>query len=489
MTDTQQPDISKDVNRGLAWVGLASSSVGVLDFVAQVVILALWISPELYGVAALAITLFPILDKATDLGLSAAVIQRDDHTPEKISTVFWLNVAMSVSIFLLIWLAIGPGLSRLHGHQIIGEMLTVYGFKLLWQNVYFMPWALMTKDLRFKELSVIRIIANLVEFGTKVAFAATGFGIWCFVFGPLCRVLVTGIGIQLRNPWRPRFVLRLREAMAWFSFGLKASGSKILFYIYTNADYQVVGYYFGAEANGYYRLANELVLEPCRVISDVIISIAFPTFSKLKNYRDKVIEQFIVFTRMNLVVMIAFLGLVFLTADDLIYLFWGSKWMDAVQATRILCFVGVLRALSFVVPPLFDGMGRPQLTLNYTLVATAVIPACFVGAAVWLGPSLGEVSVAVAWAVGYPIAFAVLFAMALNVLDLPLATYLRRTLGIPLWASVAMGLAAGARWLVIDLHPAIRFGVAATVMTSVFFLLLAYREGISPRSVAKAIKG
>ncbi|HUH04488.1 MAG TPA: lipopolysaccharide biosynthesis protein [Kofleriaceae bacterium] len=489
MTDSEQTDISKNVNRGLAWVGLASSSVGLLDFVAQVVILALWISPEQYGIAALAITLFPVLDKATDLGLSAAVIQRDDHTAEKISTVFWLNVAMSLSIFVLLWLAIGPGLSRLHGHQIIGDMLTVYGFKLLWQNVYSMPWALMTKDLRFKELSVIRIVANVAEFASKVTFAATGFGIWCFVLGPMCRVVVTGVGIQMCNPWRPLFVLRLREGMDWLSFGLKSSASKILFYIYTNADYQVVGYYFGAEANGFYRLAYEIVLEPCRVISDVIIAIAFPAFSKLKNYREKVVDQFIAFTRLNLVVMIAFLGVVFLTADDLIYLFWGERWMAAVTATRILCFVGVLRALSFVVPPLLDGMGRPQLTLNYTLVATAIIPATFVAGAVLLGPSLGEVSVAVAWAVGYPIAFAVLFAMALNLLELPLRTYLRRSLGIPLLAVVAMAAAATARWALLDAHPVLRLSVTTAVMATVFFVLLAYREGISPRSVIKAIRG
>jgi O-antigen/teichoic acid export membrane protein len=106
MTDSDQPatspDISKDVNRGLAWVGLASTSVGVLDFVAQVVILALWISPEAYGIAALAITLFPVLDKATDMGLSAAVIQRDDHTPEKISTVFCVFQTQSAIGFPLV---------------------------------------------------------------------------------------------------------------------------------------------------------------------------------------------------------------------------------------------------------------------------------------------------------------------------------------------------------------------------------------------------
>ena len=64
-----------------------------------------------------------------------------------------------------------------------------------------------------------------------------------------------------RGEWRPRFVLHIREALDWFAFGMKTSAHKILFQLYTNADYQVVGYYFGSVANGYYRLAYDVVLD------------------------------------------------------------------------------------------------------------------------------------------------------------------------------------------------------------------------------------
>ncbi|HTM20804.1 MAG TPA: oligosaccharide flippase family protein [Kofleriaceae bacterium] len=489
MGDRLDTNIKTQVNRGLAWVGLASASVGLLDVVARILILAIWISPEQLGTAILAVSLFPVLDRATDLGLSAAVIQRDDHSDAKMSTVFWFNVALSLTIFALLWLVIGPALGALHGRPIVGDLLTVYGLKLVWQNVYFMPWALMTRELRFKELSVIRIFANLAEFAGKVGFAAAGFGIWCFVFGPLCRVLVTGIGIQIRHPWRPRAVLRIRETLGWAGFGAKAAGSKVLFYLYTNVDYQVVGYYFGEKANGYYTLAYEVVLEPCRIISDVISSVAFPSFARLKYARDKVVDQFIVFTRMNLVVMIAFLGLVFVSTPEIIGLLYGEKWMPSVDATRILCAVGLLRALSFVVPPLLDGVGKPALTLVYMITASIVLPGCFVLGAVVLGPRYDWLSVAIAWAVGYPIAFVVLFAMALMVMELRLRDYLRRSLGIPALAAVAMLASAGVHWATQPLPAGVRLASTALVMVGLFLVLLAYKEGISPRSVMRSIKG
>ena len=149
----QQPgEIRNDVNRGLAWYGITATIVSLLDLVSNAVILALWISPEQYGVATLAVTLFPVLDLATDMGLSAAIIQRDDVTEDKVHSAFWLNLAMSGLLFLALWLVIGPLLGAFHGHAVVGSLLTLYGTKLVWQNGYTIPKALTRRELRLKEI-------------------------------------------------------------------------------------------------------------------------------------------------------------------------------------------------------------------------------------------------------------------------------------------------------------------------------------------------
>ena len=196
-------EIKSDVNRGLAWIGLASSLVGILDFLAILFILGFWVDREQYGIATMAVWMFPILDQVTDLGLSAAVIQRDRTDDAVISSVFWINFAMAGILFLVLLVAAPPLAEAFYDHRVVGWLLVAYGSKLLWQNFYFIPVALMKRELRFKELSVIRIIANLTEFAAKVGFAAAGFGIWCFVFGPLGRVLVTIANSVPAAPSRP----------------------------------------------------------------------------------------------------------------------------------------------------------------------------------------------------------------------------------------------------------------------------------------------
>jgi O-antigen/teichoic acid export membrane protein len=347
----------------------------------------------------------------------------------------------------------------------------------------------MRRELRFKELSLIRVLANLAEFAGKVGFAAAGFGVWCFVLGPLCRVFVTGIGTQICMPWRPRLHFKLRETWSYASFGMKASSSQILYYFYTNVDYPIVGYFFGNTALGIYRTAYEFVLEPVKVMSDVIRDVSFSAFSRAKGSRAELIEAFVGFTRVNLVAVMSYVALVFVTCDDVLYLLWREKYLAAAPAIRILSLVGVLRALSFVAPPLLDGMGRPGRTLVYQLTAAVLLPISYVTFAELLGPRLGFRSVAVAWAVGYPIAFAVLAAIALVALELPVSTYLRRVGGIPICVAAAAAVAGAARLGLGRLGPAPRFGLTLVAFLLPLGLLLATTQKITPRSIARAMAG
>lgn len=481
--------IQTEVNRGLAWFGLAATWVSLLDVVANILILKFWITPEEYGIAALAITLYPVLDLAADMGLTAALIQRDDHNEAKISTVFWLNVAMSLVLFALLGLVVGPLLAHIQGHPVIASLLAAYGLKLVWANVYQMPKAMMRRELRFKELAAVRGIANFLEFLGKVGFAAGGAGIWCFVLGPFCREFGWGIGIQICHPWRPRLILRLREASSWAWFGLKSSSSQILFFLYTNVDYQVVGYFFGAEANGFYRLAYDIVLEPCRILANIVVQVAFPAYSRLKSYRKELIDQFVALTRLNLIVILGFLLIVVVASHELIASFWGAQWLPAASATRILAVVGVLRALSFMMPPLLDGMGYPGRSLAYNTLASIVLPLAFVASATLLGDSMGYLSVAVAWAGGYPIAFVVLLVMSLDVLELGGLAYLRRVSGVLLCALAAGAAAVGAHRALAGLSAGLRLGATTAVILVVFFGTLARWQGVTPRAIARALRG
>jgi len=478
-------ELGQRVSRGLAWIGAASSIIAALDTLSNFAILALWISPEQQGIAAAAMWLFPILDMLIDGGLSAAIVQREEVTHEQLSTIFWLNVGMSGLIAGLV-VVLGTPIT---GSAAAGSMLAVYGLKLLLQNVFFVPQALMRRELRFKELSLIRIAANLFGFSTRVVSAAAGAGPWCYLIGNFTHSIVTAIGIQSRRRFRPSFTLRLRQAAADIRFGVTTALREILFHVYTNADYRVVIAFFGREANGLYSFAYSTILNPVRYFSQVVVEVAFPAFSRLRHDRPHAIEQFISFTRLNLVVVLPYVALIGLTADDLVTVIFGARWMPAVNAMRLLCAVGILRGMSFVMPPLLEGLGYPRRSLTYAACASVIMPSLYVLSAWLLGPRFGWSSLAIAWVVGFPVAFAILAKLALSTVGLDARTYLRRVIRIPCWLAIATLAGWGVRVAASSLGAPARLVLSATTLLGVAALLLSRFEGMGLRFVAASLRG
>jgi len=486
------PRLRTQVNRGVAWAAASQAVIAVSDLISQMLVLAFWVGAKDFGIASGAVAFYTLLDTAADFGVTSALIQRDDHTPERVSTVFWFNLLISSGLFVVL-LVLGPLYGYLQGNAVLGWLLVAYGGKLVFQNVYAIPFALLRKELRFGEIAKARMVAHLAESVGRVVFAALGATVWCWTLAALTRAFVFGVIMQLRHPFVPRLVFRPREVFEYVRFGLRTAASQILFRLYTSVDAPIVLYTFGEQAAGIYSAALFLVLEPVKTISNVVIDVAFPTFARLRADPAGLVAQFIQFTRLNLLAVLPFVVLILLVIPEFLRLFYSNKWNASelsacADAARILCLVGTLRALGFVGPPLLDGIGRPERTLRYMAVAAVAVPASFLLGTSLLGDRYGMLSVAIAWAVGYPVAFAALSYLVARSINLPLGPYLRGSWGIigcclaglAVGSGVSLALGAAGDWTRM-------LAVGGTAL-AVTFALVATWQKITPRSVAAAIR-
>jgi PST family polysaccharide transporter len=487
------PRLSTQVNRGVAWAAAAQAVIAITDLISQLIVLAFWVGAEDFGLASGAVAFYTLLDTAADFGVTSALIQRDDHTPERVSTVFWFNLLISTGLFVLL-LGLGPLYGYVQGDAVLGWLLIAYGGKLMFQNVYAIPFALLRKELRFGDIAKARIVAHLAESVGRIVFAALGATVWCWTLAALTRAFVFGVIMQIRHPFVPRFVFQPREVLDYVRFGVRTAASQILFRLYTSVDTPIVLYLFGKQASGIYSAALFIVLEPVKTISNVVIYVAFPTFARLRDDARGLVEQFIKFTRLNLIFVLPVVVLILLVIPEFLRLVYSYKWNAAQldvcgDAARILCLVGTLRALGFVGPPLLDGLGRPELTLRYMAVASLAVPGSFLLCANVLGANVGLLSVAIAWAAGYPIAFAALSYLVTRSIDLPVRQYLRGCWGIT--GCCLAGLAAG---LVVSAglsHASdiVRLFLVGGAALAVTVALLVTWQKITPRSIIAAIRG
>jgi teichuronic acid exporter len=482
----------RSIGRGTAWVGIASGLSGVLDVITTVACLWLWLTPAELGLATLAAALSPVLERFAGLGMTAAMVRQADGDRRALSTMQWIALASALVVLGGV-IALGPGIAGILGFPIIASLLIGFGVKLVVQNTYAVSEALLRRELRFDELTRVRIAASFADAATKIVVAYTGahyvpeLRVWCFVLGPMVNTAVTAIGILRCRPWWPQLVFDRAVAAGALRYGTQVAGGELLYFIYTNADYLVIGRVWGDTAVGAYRLAYELVLDVVRLISLVTAEVAFPAFARLLADRTRAAALLIRFTRQNAIALVPVVVFLAIAADDLLAVLYPPLPPAAATAARILCVVGGLRMVSFVLPAMLAGLGFAADALLYHALAAILLPVAFAtAAACW--PELGYVAVAWAWAAVYPNVFAVLLGRSLRRAHVAGLAYLRSLGGI-LACGLVAALAAFGLHAVIPAHPLLRLLATAAVIVAIYGGLLARIEHITPRSILRTLRG
>src|SRR5262249_40275530 len=138
----------------------------------------------------------------------------------------------------------------------------------------------------------------------------------------------------------------------------------------------------------------------------------------------------------------------------------------ATTAVQILAAVAILRSVALMIPPLLDGVGYPNRTFVYTLTASIALPLAFIVGAWLLGDRIGYLSVAVAWAIGYPVAFAVLIWLALYTLRWTVWGYVRAIGGVALCMIAAAVIALGPHRLLAGFPAGVRLFLTSSVVAA-----------------------
>src|SRR5712691_299706 len=82
--------------------------------IAATAVLARLLTPQDYGLIGMVAVATNFVSMFKDMGLSFATIQRSEINYDQISTLFWLNVTLSMAIMFLMML-LAPGVARFYG--------------------------------------------------------------------------------------------------------------------------------------------------------------------------------------------------------------------------------------------------------------------------------------------------------------------------------------------------------------------------------------
>ncbi|MDH3752673.1 MAG: lipopolysaccharide biosynthesis protein [Acidimicrobiia bacterium] len=453
----------KDAAReGARWTLPGLMSQQVARMIAAILIARI-IGPGDYGIVTQGVLFMTLSAIFLDLGVGAAVIQRQNLDDKDEGTAVTLNLVMATAVVAASQLLAHP-LANFFETPELENVVRILSLTFLARGLTVVPLAMLVRGMRFRTLGLVEAPTAIIGAIAGVTAAVMGASYWSFVIQVVTHdalLLVVLLAIDRRG-LRPGW--SRRSAGDLVPFSLHMFGVQVLGFITRNGDDALVGRYRGATELGLYALSYRTILIPLQVLGNATNRLTFPAFSRLATeplkaarYHTKVVRivSATIFPAMTLVIVNAPLGIPLLFGDD---------WVGAVRPTQLLSVTAALGLISQSAhSTLVLGMGKSGWLLRWQMFTTPAHMISYV-----IGLHWGIVGVATALLVmAVPLHTFLVVALVGRLIPLKYGTYLR-SLAPAFTASVAMAVA----WSAVD--AVTHWGSAGTIIVGTALACAAY---------------
>lgn len=368
------------------WTTIVMVNKVGLQFV-QIAILARILTPADFGLIALVVAIMAFLQIFSDMGVSNAIIHHQEIAQEQLSSLYWLNVSVSVLLAIMLtisssWVASWYQQSELQYLLKLAAITLVVG--ALGQQIRVVA----QKNLRFADLAKVELFATLVGFIVAVSLAWLGAGVYSLIIGSLITALVGSLLVwqRLSDGWRPQLRLQLHEIQEFIKFGSYMVGNNLANAFNSQIDILLGGRLLGLQSIGLYSVPKDFSLRIGNIINPIITQVGLPIMAKAQDDASLLKRMYLQTMRMTASVNFPIYVALGAFSPELVHLLLGEKWEESIPLLQMLAFWGLSRSIGNPVGSLLMAKGRADLSFKWNMVWLLIMPPC-----IWAGSQIGGV--------------------------------------------------------------------------------------------------
>ena len=362
----------------MLWGGL-NSGIQQLVGLAFGIVLGRLLSPSDYGMMAM-ISIFSLVATALqDSGFRTALTNIEHPKDEDYNSVFWFNIIMASSLYLILFFAaplIGeyyhtPRVVPLCRYAFLSIVIASFGTA---QSAY------LFKHLRAKQQAEAGALAVIMSSLTGVGMAFAGMAYWSLATQGLVYV---GINTLLQwhfSPWRPSIHgITFAPVRRMFRFSCKILATTIMTHVNNNVLNILLGHYFTPRDTGNYNQAYQWNTKCYSLVQSMVAQVAQPVLVSLNGEEGRQKDVFRKMMRFTAFITFPLLFGFGLVAKEFIVIAIGEKWLASAQLIQILCISGATMPLSTLFSNMIISKGRSgtffwcTFTLGLVQIATMVL--------------------------------------------------------------------------------------------------------------------
>ena len=373
--------------KGLIWGGLSN---GLMQFIAALfgMVLLRYLTPDDQGKVAVLYIFSAIASAVQESGFIAALCNRKEPTHEEYNAVFWFNLLVSASLYIILWFC-APLIADFYHDQDLIPLARVLFLGFLFSGLGTVQRAYLFGHLMVRQNSICSLTAMLISGIVGVIMAVKGFAYWAIVTQAVTFVFVTQVMAWFFSPWRPslpkihnsQFIIHNKKfftlhsslftllAPAWkmFGFSSKLMLTNIVNICNLHAFSVLLGKYIGEHTAGIYSTARRWDDMASNTINSMVSGVAQPTLTQVREdvgrYRQvfRKMMRFVCF-----VTFPAMFGLAII-AKDFIVLVGKEKWAESGTMLAILCIHGAIVPITTLYSNLTISRGKSDINMICTI--------------------------------------------------------------------------------------------------------------------------
>jgi O-antigen/teichoic acid export membrane protein len=419
---------------GLTWSGAAQFGRQIIQFVVSV-ILARLLTPNDFGLVSMIIVFTGFAELFSDVGFGAAIIQRAELDLRHLNSVFWTNVMIGI-LLTVITAFVAPFLSSFYNEPLLKNLAICISINFFINSLCIVQTALLQKQIDFRKLGYLEMLATIASGIVSVFMALSGFGVWSLIAQSITYALFSALMLWTFSAWRPEISFDWQALKGLLRFSTHLFGFNIFNYWVRNMDNLLIGKVIGSSALGIYSRAYSLMLLPVSQISTVMGRVMFPALSIIQKDIELTKRVYLNSTRIIALIAFPFMTALFITAEPLILLIYGGKWKEITPIFQILCITGMGQTVGTTIGWIYTSQGRTDLMFKWGIFSGIITILSFLVGIHW-----GAIGVATAYIIsGYLILWYPAWTIPGRLINLRFGEMLKNLAG-PFYCTMLMGTA------------------------------------------------
>ncbi len=444
------------------WSSVALA-VTTLTQIAALSVLGRLLDPSDFGLMGMAMTVIGLFGGMSNLGLSNAIIQRQQITHDELHSLYIANVASGLLTAVVV-LAVIPFATWYFHEPKVAQVLLALCVVFIVQGFGQQFTALLRKNLLFRLLAVIDVAGALASLVVGVLLALQHLGFYALVGQQVGQIVIKTVILCVigYRRWRPRWHFRWTELRSYLSFGLYQMGERTFNMLANNVDYLIIGRFLGTTALGFYTVAYQLVTIPLNKINPVLTQFSFPVMSILQGENRRIADVYQRTLQLVVLVTLPLLIGLGLTARPAILVLFGSRWEASVPLIQALTLLGIFRCLNNLNGPVFLSKGRADFGFWQHVIKAVVNVGVF-----YVAVQAGVRMLAWSYSLLVVIEYLIVLFWIRHLVGLRLGPFARSLVPPISAAAVMAGAVLAVQWAIRLTGPAATWPVIAELMVEV----------------------